>query len=86
MKQAEARSLLERLIGRIAPEVDLAEADPDASIQEELDLDSMDFLNILTSLREETGIDVPERDYASVGTINDFVAYVARASEREAIA
>jgi acyl carrier protein len=39
----------------------------------------MDFLNLVTALHEETGIDVPERDYPLVATIDGFVTYVAAA-------
>lgn len=77
---AEARALLAQLLRRIAPEVDLDAVDPDAPIQEELELDSMDFLNLMAALHEATGIEVPGRDYPHLGTVNGFVAYVAAAS------
>lgn len=80
MNADDARALLGRLLHRIAPEVDLDEVDPDASLQESLDLDSMDFLNLVTALHDETGIDVPERDYPSLSTIAGFVAYVGEAT------
>jgi acyl carrier protein len=48
----------------------------------------MDFLTLVTALHEETGIDVPERDYPLVATIDGFVIYVAAAdaagTDREA--
>jgi acyl carrier protein len=76
----DAPQLLARLLRTIAPEVDLADADPHASLRDELDLDSMDFLNLVTALHNETGIDVPERDYPQLSTIDGFVAYVAGAT------
>ena len=79
MNADDARALLGTLLHRIAPEVDLAEVDPDAPLQESMDLDSMDFLNLVTALAEATGIDVPERDYPSLSTIGGFVAYLAAA-------
>jgi acyl carrier protein len=75
----DARALLARLLHRIAPEADLSGAAPDGLLQEELDLDSMDFLNLLTALHDETGIDVPERDYSRLETIAGFIAYVSQA-------
>jgi len=75
----DARALLGRLLHRIAPEVDLDNVDPDAPLQEAMDLDSMDFLTLVTALHDETGIDVPERDYPSLGTVAGFVAYVTAA-------
>jgi acyl carrier protein len=78
----DARTLLAQLLGRIAPEVDLDEVDPTAPRQEAMDLDSMDFLNLVTALHEETGIEVPERDYPSLSTIGGFITYVAAAPAR----
>jgi acyl carrier protein len=79
MNTDAAYALLGRLLHGIAPEADLAEADPNALLQEELDLDSMDFLNLVTALHDETGIDVPERDYPQLATITGFVTYVSQA-------
>jgi acyl carrier protein len=76
----DARTLLARLLHRIAPEVVLDQIDADAFLQEEAELDSMDFLNLMNALYEETGIDVPERDYPQVATVDGFVDYVTTAS------
>jgi acyl carrier protein len=78
---AETRALLARLLRGVAPEVDLDAVDPAAPMQEEADLDSMDFLNLMTALYDETGIDVPERDYPLVATIDGFVSYVSSAPQ-----
>jgi acyl carrier protein len=79
MNTDDARTLFAGLLHRIAPEVELDEVDPDAPLQEAMDLDSMDFLNLVTALHDETGIEVPERDYPSLSTVAGFVAYVAAA-------
>jgi acyl carrier protein len=72
----DARTLLAQLLRGVAPELDLDEIDHAAPLQEAADLDSMDFLNLVTALYEETGIDIPERDYPSIATIDGFVAYL----------
>lgn len=77
MNAAETRALLARLLHGIAPEVDLDSIDPAASLQEEAELDSMDFLNLVTALYDETGIEIPERDYPRVATVDGFVGYVS---------
>jgi acyl carrier protein len=69
-------ALLVRLLHTIAPEVDLDEVDRADPLQDAADLDSMDFLNLMSALYTETGIEVPERDYPSVASIDGFVAYV----------
>lgn len=75
----DPHALLARLVRRIAPEVDLTTIDPGESLREAADLDSMDFLNLLTALANETGIEVPEHDYRQVDSIDGFAAYVRRA-------
>ncbi|HET6954108.1 MAG TPA: acyl carrier protein [Acidimicrobiales bacterium] len=77
MTTDDARALLARLLHGIAPEVDLDLVDPAAPLQEEAELDSMDFLNLVTALYEETGIEVPERDYPLIATVDGFVAHVS---------
>jgi acyl carrier protein len=76
----DARTLLARLVGRIAPEADLDQIDPDAPLQEELDLDSMDFPNLVTALDDAIGLQVPERDYPALSTTAGFTSYVAAAT------
>jgi acyl carrier protein len=76
----QARTVLADLLHRIAPEVELDTVDPDAALQDEVDLDSMDFLNLVTALHETTGIDVPERDYPSLSSVSGFVDYVVARS------
>ncbi len=76
----DVRSLLARLLGDIAPEVDLDDASPDRDLQEELGLDSMDFLNLMIAIHEETGISIPERDYPQLATLDGAVEYLTSRS------
>ncbi|HEX4980808.1 MAG TPA: acyl carrier protein [Ilumatobacteraceae bacterium] len=80
MTITDPHDLLARLLRRIAPEVDLAEIDPDVPLQDAADLDSMDFLNLVNALHDETGIDVPERDYPAISSISGFTEYVVAAA------
>jgi acyl carrier protein len=72
----EARAAIGRVLGQIAPEVELGEIPPDAELLEAIDLDSMDFLNFVTGLLEETGVDIPERDYPAVLTLEGCITYL----------
>jgi len=83
MNTREARSLVIRLLGRIAPEAELGALDPDAPLQEALDLDSMDFLGLVTGVEEETGRPVPERDYPSISTLAGFSTYLAAGARHD---
>ena len=50
--------------------------DPDDGLREQLDLDSMDFLNVVIGLHEALGVDIPEVDYPKLFTMNGAVAYL----------
>ena len=76
MTRHDAEDVLARLLHVIAPEVDFATIAPAAPLTDEADLDSMDFLNLLTALHEETGIEVPDRDYPQLQTVDTFVDYL----------
>jgi acyl carrier protein len=72
-----ARAHVQAVLGRIAPEVDLADVPGDVDFREEIDLDSMDFLSLVEGLKDATGVDVPEEDYDSIETLDGLVAYLA---------
>jgi acyl carrier protein len=77
-----AQRVIARVLSRIAPEADLATLDPSADLRENLDLDSMDFLNFVVGLHKETGVEVPERDYPALATLAGCIDYLmARAGE-----
>ena len=59
-------------------------ADPAEELVEQLDIDSMDFLNLIVAVHERTGIEIPERDYAKLSTLDDAVAYLLAAQQRNA--
>ena len=73
----DIRTTVLELLARVAPEADPKALDPAANLQEQLDIDSIDFLNFIMSVHERTGIDIPERDYTKVATLNDCVRYLA---------
>ena len=77
MTPDEARALVVDLIGRIAPEADLDDADPTQDLRDEIDLDSLDFLGLVEGIKQRTGVDVPEEDYPQVRSLDGVVAYVA---------
>ena len=48
----------------------------DERLRDQLDLDSMDFLNFLIAVDEHVGVDIPERDYGKLRTLNDCGRYL----------
>ena len=76
MTDAEIRQLAAELLSDIAPETDPAALPGDRDIREELDIDSMDFLNFIVALAKRTGLSIPEEDYPRLFTMDGIEAYV----------
>ena len=64
------------LLRAIAPEVDADTLAPARPLRQQVDLDSMDWLNFLVSLHERFGVTIPESDYAGLVCLNDVVDYL----------
>lgn len=77
MTDDDALDLIRTVLAEVAPEADLATVGPDETIQEALDLDSIDFLNVVEGIHQRTGLDIPERDYPELSTVDRTVRYLA---------
>jgi acyl carrier protein len=64
------------LLQAIAPEVEPGTLAPERPLRQQVDLDSMDWLNFLVSLHERLGVSIPEADYAGLVSLNDVVDYL----------
>lgn len=73
MTKEEIRSTVLRILGEIAPEADLNQLKPDVSFRDQLDIDSMDFLNFVIALDEELLLSIPESEYAKLSSLNSSV-------------
>ena len=73
MTREEIRSTVLRILGEIAPEADLNKLKPDVSFRDQLDIDSMDFLNFVIALAEELRVSIPESDYAKLSSLDSSV-------------
>lgn len=78
----EALDAIWAVLHRIAPEADSTGVDPDIDFREQLDIDSIDFLNVLVGLHQRLGIDFPESDYGRLTTLNGLADYVAEAGRQ----
>jgi acyl carrier protein len=76
MNQDDVRKLVLAELTRIAPELVEGDIDPGKPLREQVDLDSMDWLNCLVALHERFKVEIPEADYAQLGTLDQVVAYV----------
>ena len=76
MNDEEARATVVAAIRAVAPDAPVDDLAGDDDLFDVLEIDSMDLLTIVTKVHEGTGVDVPERDYGKLTTLDDFVAYL----------
>lgn len=76
MEAGELRRAVEATIASVAPDADLAKLRPGEPLREQVELDSMDWLNVLAALHERFGIEIPETDGERLATIDSMVAYL----------
>lgn len=81
LSRDDARTLVIDAISSVAPDVtgELATVDPAVDLWEELELDSMDHLNVMTELWERTGIEIPERDYGRLRSLDAIATHLRTA-------
>ncbi len=80
MNENDALELVRTVLHEVAPEAELADVRPDETLQEALDLDSIDFLNFAVGLHERTGLEIPERDYPRLSTLQGCIDYLTSAA------
>lgn len=76
MTKDECKQLVLDIIADIAPDEDLSDVKPDVRLRDQLQLDSMDFLDIVMELRKRHGIEVPESDYLRLATLDSCAEYL----------
>jgi acyl carrier protein len=76
MNQQQARDIIFQVLGEIAPEVDPSQVEDSVDLTEQLDLDSMDYLNWMLGINSETDVEIPQRDVSQFLTIDGAVAYL----------
>lgn len=78
MTDQEIRQAVVRCLTAVAPEATPDQIKPNINIRQQLDIDSIDLLKFLVSLHNEFAIEIPERDYGKLMTVNDIVSYIAQ--------
>jgi acyl carrier protein len=76
MNREEIQTAVKDIIQTVAPDEDLSNLKPDLKLREQIELDSMDFLDIVMELRKRYGVHVPEADYKELATLDGCVAYL----------
>ncbi|MFN8184084.1 MAG: acyl carrier protein [Candidatus Nanopelagicales bacterium] len=77
MNETAARDVVIAALTDVAPEIDPDTLDPDMSLRNGADLDSMDFLAYVSGVSEAIDADIPEDDYPQLDTVNAAIAYLA---------
>ncbi|WP_299649268.1 acyl carrier protein [uncultured Tateyamaria sp.] len=76
MSRHDVETAIAEELYRIAPDIDLADVDRGADLREEFDIDSMDFLTLVTALSKRFGTDMPEADYQQMRSFDALATYL----------
>ena len=76
MTKDECKQVVLDIIAEIAPDEELSDVKGEVALREQLDLDSMDFLDIVMELRKKHGIEVPEEDYPKLASLESCAEYL----------
>lgn len=76
MTKDECKQVVLDIIAEIAPDEDLSDVKGEIALREQLDLDSMDFLDIVMELRKQHSIEVPEADYGQLASLDSCSEYL----------
>jgi acyl carrier protein len=77
MTPADIKAVILDILEGIAPDEDLGSLKDDEPLREQLELDSMDFLDIVMELRKRYRVQIPEDDYVNLATMQSTVDYLA---------
>jgi len=73
---AEIRDVIIDILTDIAPDEDLSDLKDEVEFRDQLELDSMDFLDIVMELRKRHSVNVPEEDYTQLASMASTVSYL----------
>ncbi len=76
MTAEETKQAVIDIISDIAPDEELDSLKGDVALRDQIDLDSMDFLDIVMELRKRYNVEVPEADYMELNTLDGCVSYL----------
>ncbi len=77
MQTTDLRNTVHALLKSIAPEIEPSALDAAAPLRDQIDLDSMDYLNFIVGLHEQLKVEIPERDYRKLVSLDDIVNYLS---------
>jgi acyl carrier protein len=78
MDEIQIRAGVIAAIREVAPEVQADQLNGARPLRQQVDLDSMDWLNVIIGWHQRFGIEIPEADYAKLGSVDAVVGYFAQ--------
>lgn len=78
MEEQKLAQIVLSAIMDVAPEIEVQEVENDTDLRNELDFDSIDYLNFIIKLNEELGVKIPETDYRNLATPAKALEYLSK--------
>lgn len=74
--EAQIKAVVLRVLNGIAPEVEIDAIDPRRDLRDQMDIDSVDFLNFVIGLHKDLGIEIPDADIPKLASLNSCIGYL----------
>jgi acyl carrier protein len=85
MKPTEIRNVILDILSDISPDSDLTDLKDELAFREQLELDSMDFLDIVMELKKRYRVTIPEEDYGQLASMDSTVNYLTQKLENVSV-
>ena len=76
MTEVDIERVVRNALSDVAPEIDLASIDPAKDLRDQIDIDSVDFLNFAIGLHKALNVEIPDADVAKLVTLNGCIPYL----------
>ncbi len=74
--EAQIKEVVLRVLNGIAPEVEIDAIDPRRDLRDQMDIDSVDFLNFIIGLHKDLEIEIPDADIPKLTSLNSCIGYL----------
>jgi acyl carrier protein len=86
MEKQQIREIVLRLLVSVAPDTDTQTIKPNVSFHDQLEIDSIDFLRLMTALEQELQVEIPDLDFPKLSTLQGCINYLAeKLAETDAV-
>jgi acyl carrier protein len=82
LNETQLKETVLRVLSGIAPEIDFNSLDAAKDLRDQIDIDSVDFLNFVIGLHKELGVEIPDADVSKLVTLNGCIRYLLAGMEK----